>query len=123
MLAYEELQGSRGREIRYRPPRYQARALFPHMPVGANIGTVPRLYDRSKEWIRNRSRELLEAWRPQIALISCGRMNPFGHPAPEVVARLQAIDARVYRTDLDGEITIDTDGQHVSVATFTGEKR
>ena len=69
------------------------------------------------------SRELLEAWRPQIALISCGRMNPFGHPAPEVVARLQAIDARVYRTDLDGEITIDTDGQHVSVATFTGEKR
>jgi len=34
--------------------------LFPHMTVEANIGTVPRLYDRSKEWIRNRSRELLE---------------------------------------------------------------
>jgi hypothetical protein len=39
MLAYEELQGSRGREIRYRPPRYQARALFPHMPPKLRIGS------------------------------------------------------------------------------------
>ena len=38
MLAYEELQGSRGREIRYRPPRYQARALFPHRPPKLRIG-------------------------------------------------------------------------------------
>jgi osmoprotectant transport system ATP-binding protein len=34
--------------------------LFPHMTVEANIGTVPRLYGRSKEWIRTRSQELLE---------------------------------------------------------------
>ncbi|HEX3429302.1 MAG TPA: PilZ domain-containing protein [Rhizomicrobium sp.] len=39
MLAYEELQGSRGKEIRYRPPRYQARALFPHMPPKLRIGS------------------------------------------------------------------------------------
>lgn len=39
MLAYEELQGSRGREIRYRPPRYQARALFPHLPPKLRIGS------------------------------------------------------------------------------------
>jgi len=38
MLAYEELQGARGREIRYRPPRYQARALFPHRPPKLKIG-------------------------------------------------------------------------------------
>lgn len=68
------------------------------------------------------SRELLDAWRPQIALISCGRGNPFGHPAPEVLERLAAIGARIFRTDLDGEITVDTDGQHVFVKTFTGEK-
>jgi competence protein ComEC len=69
------------------------------------------------------SRELLEAWRPQIALISCGRGNPFGHPAPEVIARLEAIGAQIYRTDLDGEVTVDTDGQHVFVKTFTGGNR
>jgi len=68
------------------------------------------------------SQELLDAWRPQIALISCGRMNPFGHPAPDVIARLEHAKARVYRTDLDGEITLDTDGQRVVVTTFTGEK-
>jgi len=68
------------------------------------------------------SRELLEAWRPEIALISCGRGNPFGHPAPDVIARLEAIGARIYRTDRDGELTVDTDGRHVDVTTFTGER-
>ena len=53
------------------------------------------------------SRELLEAWRPQLALISAGRGNTFGHPAPEVVQRLEAIGARVLRTDRDGQITVD----------------
>jgi competence protein ComEC len=69
------------------------------------------------------SQELLEVWRPQIALISCGRGNPFGHPGLEVVRRLEAVGAQIYRTDRDGEITVDTDGQHVFVRTFTGEKR
>src|SRR6476620_341286 len=34
--------------------------LFPHMTIEANIGTVPRLFGRSKEWIHTRSYELLE---------------------------------------------------------------
>jgi osmoprotectant transport system ATP-binding protein len=34
--------------------------LFPHMTIEANIGTVPRLYGRSRSWIRTRSQELLE---------------------------------------------------------------
>src|SRR5258708_30185681 len=34
--------------------------LFPHMTVEANIGTVPRLYGRSRSWIHARSQELLE---------------------------------------------------------------
>ena len=69
------------------------------------------------------SHALLDAWRPQIALISCGRGNPFGHPAPEVIDRLTAIGAAIYRTDRDGEITIDTDGRGVRVRTFVGGKR
>ena len=64
------------------------------------------------------SPELLEHWRPQIALISCGRGNTFGHPAPEVLRRLDAIGARIYRTDVDGQITIDSDGRTVSVHTY-----
>jgi osmoprotectant transport system ATP-binding protein len=34
--------------------------LFPHQTVEANIGTVPRLYGRDRNWIRQRARELLE---------------------------------------------------------------
>jgi len=59
------------------------------------------------------SRELLESWRPQLALISVGRGNTFGHPAPEVIQRLRAIGATVLRTDRDGEITLESDGREV----------
>jgi competence protein ComEC len=66
---------------------------------------------------------LLESWRPQIALVSAGRGNTFGHPAPEVLERLEAIGARIYRTDRDGEITLESDCRNVVVRTFTDEKR
>jgi competence protein ComEC len=69
------------------------------------------------------SQSLLDAWRPQIALISAGRGNTFGHPAPEVLRRLETSAARIYRTDLHGQITLQTDGRDVQVATFAGEGR
>ena len=61
---------------------------------------------------------LLESWRPQMALISCGRGNRFGHPTPEVLQRLESIGATVLRTDLDGQITIETDGRSLQTRTF-----
>jgi competence protein ComEC len=64
------------------------------------------------------SQELLDHWRPQIALISCGRGNTFGHPAPEVISRLNSIGARIYRTDVDGQVTLETDGTQVRARTF-----
>ena len=69
------------------------------------------------------SSALLETWRPQIALISCGRGNRFGHPTPEVLQRLEAIGATVLRTDLDGQITIETDGRSLRTATFMQRHR
>ena len=64
------------------------------------------------------SRELLEQWRPQVAVISCGRGNTFGHPAREVLQRLESIGATVLRTDLHGQITIETDGHSVQTRTY-----
>ncbi len=69
------------------------------------------------------SRELLERWRPQIAIISAGRGNTFGHPSPAVLQRLESVGAAVYRTDLDGQITVDIDGNHAEVHTFVGEQK
>ncbi len=50
--------------------------------------------------------ELLEAVRPEIVCISAGRDNPFGHPAPELLQRLEKYGCTVYRTDLHGDIII-----------------
>ena len=66
------------------------------------------------------SRELLDAWRPQLALVSAGRGNTFGHPAREVLERLEDAGAHVLRTDRDGQITVETDGQTVRWRSYSG---
>jgi competence protein ComEC len=49
--------------------------------------------------------EFLALAAPQAAVISVGRQNTFGHPRPEVVARLAAAPARLFRTDEFGLTT------------------
>jgi competence protein ComEC len=49
---------------------------------------------------------LLDRARPELALISAGRRNRFGHPAPDVVRRLLGMGVELYRTDLQGDITV-----------------
>ena len=51
--------------------------------------------------------EFLAAVRPKIAIISCGRHNVFGHPSSRTLEALAAAGSRVYRTDLDGQVSID----------------
>jgi competence protein ComEC len=64
------------------------------------------------------SKVLIDAWKPQIAIVSCGRGNRFGHPAAEVIQRLEAAGARIYRTDRDGQVTADTDGKTFDIRRF-----
>jgi competence protein ComEC len=66
------------------------------------------------------SAAFLAAYRPAAAMISVGRGNGFGHPAPEVLARLAAIPAPVFRTDEDGAIVAETDGRTMRVHTVSG---
>jgi competence protein ComEC len=61
------------------------------------------------------SAEFLDAVRPTVALVSCGRENRFGHPAREVMARLAARHVPVVRTDAGGEIDLETDGRTLTV--------
>lgn len=52
------------------------------------------------------SEALLDAAAPQWAVISVGRRNQFGHPAPIVLERLERYGVRILRTDLNGSVTI-----------------
>ena len=44
----------------------------------------------------------LKAVQPEIALISLGKGNRYGHPGDESMARLKKVGAQIYRTDLIG---------------------
>ncbi len=49
--------------------------------------------------------EFLHKSKPEIALISSGKNNSYGHPDPEVISRLRASGAEIFRTDQHGSIT------------------
>ena len=49
--------------------------------------------------------ELLDALRPEVAVISVGLDNRYGHPAAGTLERLSAAGAEIYRTDLYGTVT------------------
>jgi competence protein ComEC len=52
------------------------------------------------------SRALLDRADPEVALISVGRRNRFGHPAPGVLGRLSARGTRILRTDIHGTLVV-----------------
>lgn len=68
------------------------------------------------------SQEFIDRVKPEAAIITMIGDNPkwYGHdpntpPAPEVLDRLQKQGAKVFRTDLDGDIVVVTDGQTYQV--------
>jgi competence protein ComEC len=60
----------------------------------------------------------LDAVRPRLALISVGARNNFGHPSPEVLARLARHGAVIERDDQLGTIWIRTDGRWIESFAF-----
>jgi competence protein ComEC len=66
--------------------------------------------------------ELIAALDPQVAIVSAGRSNRFGHPVPEVLERYRTMGAEVFRTDRDGAVTVETDGYSLRVRTFNGRR-
>ena len=62
----------------------------------------------------------LDAAQPTFALISAGFENSYGHPNRDVLDRLAQHGAAVLRTDLDGLVTIRSDGRRLHVETHNG---
>jgi competence protein ComEC len=57
------------------------------------------------------SQDFLDRVKPEVAIVSCGEWNRYGHPSQLVLDRLKSMNAKIFRTDLQGEITITTRGK------------
>ncbi|MGH7650312.1 MAG: DNA internalization-related competence protein ComEC/Rec2 [Gemmatimonadaceae bacterium] len=67
------------------------------------------------------SDEFLAAVRPELAVISVGAGNMYGHPSADVIRALSRTGAEVLRTDEAGTVVVRTDGAHIEVEA-KGEK-
>jgi competence protein ComEC len=67
------------------------------------------------------SQPFLDAVSPLIAVISAGYENSFGHPHRDVVARLAERHSAIFRTDLDGLVTVRSDGHRLWMDTTVWE--
>ncbi|KAB2959814.1 MAG: DNA internalization-related competence protein ComEC/Rec2 [Candidatus Methylomirabilis oxygeniifera] len=55
---------------------------------------------------------------PKVAVVSAGYRNRFRHPHPETLDRYRANGIHLYRTDLNGAVTVSSDGNTIDVTTF-----
>lgn len=62
------------------------------------------------------SMEFLEAVQPEAALISVGAKNKFRHPHPSTMKKFEELGIKVYRTDLNGDIAVSTDGERYTIS-------
>ncbi len=67
------------------------------------------------------SAAFLSRVNPQVAVISVGKDNDYGHPHREMLDRLESVGAMVYRTDKDGTIRVVSNGNTFSVITEKGD--
>lgn len=61
--------------------------------------------------------EFLEAVSPEICVIQCGADNKYGHPKADVLELISGFGGTVYRTDLNGTVTVYSDGEEIFVKT------
>lgn len=57
--------------------------------------------------------------KPEIALISAGRDNRYGHPHQETIKKLEAMGCQILNTQMKGAVTIQTDGERINYRIFT----
>lgn len=63
--------------------------------------------------ITSSQQEFLEKIAPQMAIIMVGKNNKFNHPSLRILKRLEKLKIKTLRTDLNGTITIISDGKNI----------
>ena len=62
--------------------------------------------------------ELLQRLRPRYVVFCVGRNNRYGFPHPEVAERYRALGTECLRTDIDGAVTLESDGRDVRLVPY-----
>jgi competence protein ComEC len=65
------------------------------------------------------SKELLDIIKPEMAIISYGKNNSYGHPHSELLHRLVNSKCNIYTTAQSGAIKIETDGYNVMISKYS----
>lgn len=81
--------------------RAQERLLQRPAPLAVDVLVVPH------HGAATNAEGFLAATGADVALISVGHDNPHGHPRPDTLTELAAMGAQVWRTDLDGTVTVE----------------
>ncbi len=61
------------------------------------------------------SEKFLQVVKPEIAVISVGEDNDFGHPSRRIIKRLERMGIDIYRTDEDATVNIVSDGEKYTI--------
>jgi competence protein ComEC len=83
------------------------------------VGPVD-IYKVSHHGSKYQDEGLIRELSAQIALISVGAKNSYGHPAPESIDSLTRLGTQVLRTDKDGAVAITASAHHFRVRTSRG---
>ncbi|MBR3161636.1 MAG: MBL fold metallo-hydrolase [Bacilli bacterium] len=63
------------------------------------------------------SAHFLKKVDPKYAVISCGNDNSYDHPNSITIKKLNLMDVKIYRTDMDGTIIVNSDGNNINFET------
>ncbi|VAX18570.1 DNA internalization-related competence protein ComEC/Rec2 [hydrothermal vent metagenome] len=66
------------------------------------------------------SKRFLNAVGAKYAVISAGYNNRYRHPSTRALERLKKAGMKIYRTDIDGEVVMRTDGEKIEFITYAG---
>lgn len=87
--------------------------LVKHRNLQADILQIPHHGSGTSSSV-----DFLRHVAPQVAIISLGANNRYGHPHARVLHNLKSHNIRVFRTDKQGAITVTTDGNHYNITPF-----
>jgi competence protein ComEC len=97
--------------------RGQLRLIRNYWPVLFELRQMPLILKVAHHGSKDQSNELHELVQPDVALISVGKDNDYGHPSRNLLAILADAKARTLRTDLLGPISIRVEAGKLVAAT------